>query len=499
MDLTRYTKDDQHVYYDEKPLWDKNNEPIKNIDPTSFIILEERFGKDKNRVYVQAQQGSDRVWKYFYVIENADPDTFNVLNQRYAKDKNQAYYVTEKTIRTKSPEEFQIIIYRYISFGWDPLHKQLHEGTYNSMYAKDKEHVYLAGTKIKDADPDTFKIILRDYCKDKDHVFYGNKILTDADPNTFIAAIDHEVYQGAACDKNRPYWWGKEESISKVFEKWRNYFEAHSELKNYWWHAEEKRINDPTPLKELGNGFATDGIKVYFKDISLDSVDAGTFKNLGDSFVADKNGLYSFASYHTGFLDGYKIKEGDPGTLRALSHNYFVDKNNAYQINWRGYANYAKVDSATFEVLNTNFCKDKNHLYYNLKRKKGFDPQNARILNENYITDGRQIFFLDYLIKEAVNPETCTAIHSDFLRDGKNLFFKHLKRNKKIHVESLVFLNFYFAKDKKRIYNYIEGFGLFELPDADYDSFEIVNDEEAKDKNNRYNAKELIQKYMDRF
>ena len=53
-------------------------------------------------------------------------------------------------------------------------------------YAKDKNHVYWRGVKIKNADPKTFEVITENgYSKDKINVYLDNDIVIFANPNTF--------------------------------------------------------------------------------------------------------------------------------------------------------------------------------------------------------------------------------------------------------------------------------------------------------------------------
>jgi hypothetical protein len=55
----------------------------------------------------------------------------------------------------------------------------------NKDYAKDKNHVYLNGEQIRNADPKTFHYLSEDYSADKNNVFLDLETIINADPKTF--------------------------------------------------------------------------------------------------------------------------------------------------------------------------------------------------------------------------------------------------------------------------------------------------------------------------
>lgn len=55
----------------------------------------------------------------------------------------------------------------------------------NKTYAKDKNHVYLKGGQIQNADPKTFKVMDEGYSMDKNYVYLDYYKIWKADPVTF--------------------------------------------------------------------------------------------------------------------------------------------------------------------------------------------------------------------------------------------------------------------------------------------------------------------------
>ena len=99
-----FTKNNSAVYFKGKP--------IKDSDPSSFILLDSRYAKDSNQVYYLSHSGDPNVYKdkllgelhgmlfpkyKLKTIENADPDTFISLPYDsgvaiWALDKNNVYW-----------------------------------------------------------------------------------------------------------------------------------------------------------------------------------------------------------------------------------------------------------------------------------------------------------------------------------------------------------------------------------------------------------------------
>lgn len=125
-----------------------------------------------------------------------------------------------------------------------------------------------------------------------------------------------------------------------------------------------------------------------------------------------------------------------------------------------------KADAATFTALNEHYAKDKTQVYYcdeyresqtyfTTKNKtinilNGADPNTIRVIDEDYAVDQKQGYFLGYAFN-VKDVTTFTAIHR------------------------------YFSKDKFNVY-----YNTQLVPGLDGESFELINNNYAKDKNNYY-------------
>jgi hypothetical protein len=236
--LCCYTHDGETVYFNGKPLTDRKGERI-DVDAASFEAVGGRWLRDRHRVYGQGQYGANRT-AYWYIVEGAVLETFEALNLRYARDRSRAYYITEKTIRTKSPEAFEIVPglrLNYRDGTRDPLHDV-------SVIARDREAVYFYGARLKGAKPENFRVLGHGYATDGETVWFleEKKVLDGADAATFTVPGPDEPHingrSGGSCvtDRDRPYVWGKPCDPAECVEDWRPFFEARPDLEGWWWH-----------------------------------------------------------------------------------------------------------------------------------------------------------------------------------------------------------------------------------------------------------------------
>lgn len=211
--------------------------PIKR--PNKFFVMS--WARDKHHVFNREK-----------IIENADPETVVVLNQYHAKDKYH-YIMGSKAFKNDST---------FILFP--------------NLMAKNKEGVYQrGGTKLKDADPETFIYLNDYYSKDKDRVFHEGFKPFEADAATFKAV-------------------GKERfGYDKSYVFFRN-----------------SRITSANPAtwQLMTDYYSKDQQSVYYCSKIIVEADAATFKVIeieGITIGVDKNGKYLKGR----FADEAKVQE----------------------------------------------------------------------------------------------------------------------------------------------------------------------------------------------
>ncbi|MCE6076902.1 hypothetical protein FS799_18770 [Agrobacterium vitis] len=240
--LCSYTHDNHTVFFKGKPLTDRKGAPI-NVDVMSLRTIGGRWLYDKDHVYGQGQYGANSTF-YWFKVDGADAKTFVALNLLYARDKNQAYYITGKTIRTRSPDAFSIVPHVRLNYR-DTTCDFLHD---NSVVARDREAIYFYGARLRGAKPDGFRELGHGYAKNHEKVWYleEKKIIEGADAKTFtVPGPGDPDVKGLTSghfvtDRNRPYVRGEPRNPVEWFEAWRPFFEARSDIEDWWWHKLDK-------------------------------------------------------------------------------------------------------------------------------------------------------------------------------------------------------------------------------------------------------------------
>jgi len=157
-----YAKDSRLVYH--------MGEPLPQFDATSFHVFAEQpqYIKDRNGVY-----------QFGKLIEGADPDSFSVLGDTvgdiYTKDKNHVYCLDASILEGADPASFERM---------EPF-----------PCSRDRSHVFYDCSMVKDANPETFRMVNYSYAADNDHVWklthdeaaqrYYLVEVESADPDTF--------------------------------------------------------------------------------------------------------------------------------------------------------------------------------------------------------------------------------------------------------------------------------------------------------------------------
>lgn len=160
------------------------------------------------------------------------------------------------------------------------------------------------------------------------------------------------------------------------------------------------------------------------------------------------------------------------------------------------------ADVESFEVLNKNFAKDKDQVYYeaNAVEKGAVDLGSFHVKDNKYMTwvglDKNQVYTFEKVYGksnegtksfpvEGADPKTYTHTDWDWAHDGKNHFY----RFQMISVDFKSFQNLTesFSTDKDSVYFHRSGF--FRSIKADVESFEVLHKNYfARDKNNVYYA-----------
>ena len=466
-----YAHDGRTVYLAGKPLWGRDGLALADIDAPSFEMIGARWMRDARRVYAQAQRATA---DHFYVVEKADRDSFRQLNERYACDAQALYHVTNKRVRSRSPQALAIVPHAYTPVVTAKAGVMQHS-TWMSQVACDAEHVYMAGSVMKLADPAGFhQLADTDFYSDGMRVWYHKVLLPEADVATFTVRNKY-----SACDRFRPYSGARAESTSEAFDEWTAHFEASPALQGWWWHAEQQRRATPPvvgTLRPLGGAYFSDGQRVLcrlrswhqlegFEDVVLDGADPARFEVLAHGFARDDRHVYWMHSdqRHWRCLEG-----ADAVSFQVLSASWSRDRTRAWYDGWKS----VKIDGPTFEVLSECYARDALGVLSRGVRKKDIDARSARALGGDYLRAGDVIYWGGKPAKTGkLDLGTARGVGFDLLIDAAGHWLHRNQYRKPLaDGRTLRALGLDFFADARQVF-YLDFYGLRMVPGADPSSF----------------------------
>ena len=506
-----FARDKNNIYY--------KNKKVENVDVNSFQVEGFYFAKDKNNTFYISNdelmkikgfrpEGSYAIVQLFvpallinkYGIymakyetdeivaksikpEEMDMDTLEVLASEesfavfYLKDKNNVYFINYTAGEQKSidnnieneddvendNDDFVIQIEKLAGADRDTFEIV-------SVYGKDKNNLYFYNQKIKGINTKTFKLVGSGefVVKDDKGVYYfvnrEMKKLQNADSNTFEEVSKNEYYR----DKNGVYYYDEYEgTMTKLKGADPKTFEGISYTLGKDKNAIYKKENrlsgiDPATFEEIDAAFTKDKNNIYYEDVPMKGIDPKTFEPFVNyTHVKDKNGIHHFYQFNDDLVvEKVELSpEIDLKTLQSFENyaEYSKDKNNVYY-------DFQKIEGAdikTFEPEGFFIGKDKKGVYYKTHKINGIDVNSTEVLENEFYKDKNNIYYRNKKL-ENFKPENFEVISSSLV--GQNEDF------------------YYFTEDENNNTKFI----LLENKNVDAETFEVLDEEYTKDKNNVY-------------
>ena len=506
-----FARDKNNIYY--------RNKKVENVDVNSFQVEGFYFAKDKNNTFYISNDGLMKIkgFKpegsyaivqlfvpallinkygiYMAKYENdeiiaksikpkeMDMDTLEVVAAEesfavfYLKDKNNVYFINYTASEQKSidnnieneddaendNDDFIIQIEKLAGADRDTFE-------IDSVYGKDKNNLYFYNQKIKGINTKTFKLVGSGefVVKDDKGVYYfvnrEMKKLQNADFNTFEEISKNEYYR----DKNGVYYYDEYEgTMTKLKGADPKTFEGISYTLGKDKNAIYKKENrlsgiDPATFEEIDAAFTKDKNNVYYRNVPMKGIDPKTFEPFVNyTHVKDKNGIHHFYLFNDDLVvEKVELSpEIDLKTLQSFENyaEYSKDKNNVYY-------DFQKIEGAdikTFEPDGYSIGKDKTGVYYKTHKINSIDVNSTEVLENEFYKDKNNIYYRNKKL-ENFKPENFEVISSSLV--GQNEDF------------------YYFTKDE----NDNTKFFLLENKNVDAETFEVLDEEYTKDKNNAY-------------
>ena len=532
-------KDKNRVFYmDER-------KDIKNADAKTFERMgESYYFRDKNNVFALKNDYSDS--NYNWVLEmskNIDRSSFDILNTEFGKDKNGVYYFGEKidgisSNNAKVVEELGDYDCIFQS-GNDHYLVTVNEGnSYDKSDDNTKEKFKIKKINGLNIDYDTFKYFeIYDLYKDKNNFYYHSdndlkKIKSDIDVKSAEKMIELRDF---IKDKNNIYYFsdGKLEKVNlkidvnnlEYLDDGNSVFSSYlRDGKNvYFVNDEEGKIKivknvDKNTFKVVNGNYGVDSKNVYYLGEKLDFVGLDGLKIFNEDYLKDKKNVYEISVNDNDKVTVKLIKNLniDVATFEDIFGGLnYKDKNAVYYAEDNDGDISLKIlqgaDPATFEF--GIISKDKNSIFIGNQKLEGVSSKGFEILDDmfNFVKDYKNVYYLDresdgitYKVKvldtkgiDIPSFEFFGDFYNKYFKDKDNIYFLKDKDNiyflngkdDKMEFEKLAganpktfeIIDDYFARDDKNLYI----FG-YKLDGIDPKTFETLNYEMIKDKNGLY-------------
>ena len=523
-------KDKNRVFYmDER-------KDIKNADAKTFERMgESYYFRDKNNVFALKNDYSDS--NYNLVLEmskNIDRSSFDILNAEFGKDKNGVYYFGEKidgisSNNAKVVEELGDYDYIFQS-GNDHYLVTVNEGnSYDKSDDNTKEKFKIKKINGLNIDYDTFKYFgIYDLYKDKNNFYYHSdndlkKIKSDIDVKSAEKMIELRDF---IKDKNNIYYFsdGKLEKINlkidvnnlEYLDDGNSVFSSYlRDGKNvYFVNDEDGKIKivknvDKNTFKVVNGNYGVDSKNVYYLGEKLDFVGLDGLKIFGEYYLKDKNSVYEISMNDNDKVKVKPIKNLniDVATFEDIfNEGLFKDKNAVYYAEDNDGDISLKIlqgaDPATFEF--GIISKDKNSVFIGNQKLEGVSSKGFEVLDDtfNFVKDYKNVYYLDresdgitYKVKvldtkgiDIPSFEFFGYSYNKYFKDKDNIYFLNDKDDKMefekldgANPKTFEIVDDYFARDDKNVY--ILG---YKVDGIDPKTFEALNYEMIKDKNGVY-------------
>ena len=299
-------------------------------------------------------------------------------------------------------------------------------------------------------------------------------------------------------------------------------------------------------MEKISRDYTTDGKCVYCQGKLIPNPDPKTFKVIDNVpyFAHDKNQLYALSGSSLGLQIWTDV---DVESLEFFSDTaFFADKNHLYHFNYY-FIDYVNLETtheikaklqnrkpssdawwnwndAYYDILVPvahNIFSDGTRVFYHFKKDQYFDyplfglshdtsyysiipnieKNTLQVLNDFYVKDAKTVFH--FCKKISADTDTFEIINQNFAKDKNGIWYNGYLVNETIDSNTFEIISvqtgnirYSFAKDKNSLFSTqqntkigkYKGYGnlLVKLKNADAETFTVINPIWAKDNNNIY-------------
>lgn len=442
---------------DDAVYW--RDEQILGADPASFEMINRYYAKDKNHVYQNFSEAyrsyldstdfssmarKQRSWalsathdNFWEIIYLADPKTFKIHPQynEYSYDKNYLYHKGLLIAQTDGTSLKQLNNAYWTTndavFLYDQLLPQVEAESFavfsdNSRVTKDKNNAYFDNEIQRDVrDPLSFQVLNHDVAKDAVNIYSIDssniKIMSD---EVDIFSMDGNLVK----DKPRVYY--RDNLVKKIGLKTFKVLDKYGDFSIKKSYAFLVKV-DIAPLtfgeygssaedKNKGYSF-TDRVtsKVASKDTqkcNCASKKKSTNNQSQDPFIQ--------LSFDQAYPSKYFLEKSEERFDLSWNSPYRGDRAGTYQVKtlyWKnsktvayGKKHLTDLDVNSFVVIDANFGKDHQFVYYQDQLIEGADTESFIVLDSDYSRDKNQLFYQQNKVTDLTQNNTVEKPYRDY-------------------------------------------------------------------------------------
>lgn len=211
----------------------------------------------------------------------------------------------------------------------------------------------------------------------------------------------------------------------------------------------------------LNQAFAKDSLYVYYKEKTINGADPASFAALDESYAKDNSHVYYCDEsrdgrnyYLTKTQDISVVENADPASFTLIEASYAKDK----QYGFYGGHSFAVKDIASLKGIDPQFSKDDVQAYFNGQPVPGSHGKTFELINSSYAKDSNHIYFIKPLRKVAESvfalhcqPASFKVLDYPFSKDESTIFYENRVVAGADAASFSVLANGY-AKDKNAVY-----------------------------------------------
>lgn len=253
--------------------------------------------------------------------------------------------------------------------------------------------------------------------------------------------------------------------------------------------AINKRLSNQYYYTKDGVAYCQNGNFFSLGKRTIENADRDSFEVLGYEHARDVNNVY----FHGVAMPGVDsesfetIDVSETPVSRYLQSYYSRDKDSVYYLS----SEITGADPKSFKVLWGGYSCDKQAIYCDEKKLQDCTDEPQRLVGkdtDDYLLAGNRVYYDNCLIQDA-DPATFEVLENNLSKDYRSVYLYGIRLDG-VSSASFKLINEHYFTDSAHVYYFNSQVSC--LKDSDPDTFTVVNNLFAKDKNHVYMLSQIV-------